>query len=128
MRHWAAKLIGLEYADVGACWGLVQKAYLARHGVEMPQVLGSLHTAARIRHAAYESGYRPADAGPEEDDIVLMTDQAGLRHVGIMVAANGKLGMLHARGSVTPRGPIGSVVWEELRDTPYSNFQFWRRT
>lgn len=130
--HWAADLIGREYSREGvlpgfSCWSLVRHVFEHRHGIIMPVVAvadGSADNVAAIKRAAVVSGWRPVDSDePADGDIVLMLNLLGERHVGVMVEADGRLGLLHAvEGS--------GVCWQELRDVMAQGFrgaEFWRR-
>ena len=133
MKHWALDLIGKPWRegacgpDAFNCWGLVQHVFLERLGIEMPQVdvtqADTPENAAAIRRASEVSGWRPSgDAAPKEDDIVLMMSPTG-RHVGVMVRANGRLGLLHSLEGV-------GVCFQRLEDLPAHGFcrvEFWRR-
>lgn len=118
---------------MGLCWGLVQAACMERFGEEMPTVAtGSRDDQyAAIRKAASGSGWRRAfGAAPEPDDIVVMTGEDG-RHVGFAVFADGEIGVLHAPGRLTKKGPVGVVEfdsWPEMTRRGYHSFEFWRRT
>lgn len=129
MTHWAAHLIGLPWAQDGqgpraySCWGLVRHVFAVRHGIDMPIVaVGSDDNAAALAAAARVSGWRPVQGKPQADDIVLMRGPLG-RHVGVMVEANGSLGVLHASHET-------GVVWQPLADATaggYHDIELWRR-
>lgn len=132
MTHWAADLIGRPYrrgasgpADFD-CWGLCRHVFKTQYGIEMPVVAvadGSADNVASIKRAAAVSGWRPAEPPVADRDIVLMRGPDG-RHVGVMVAANGGLGLLHAVDGA-------GVCWQKLSDVLASGFkdpEAWRRT
>jgi cell wall-associated NlpC family hydrolase len=142
MTHWAAGLIGAPWragaSGPGAfdCWGLVRFVFEHRHGIVVPPVvlavLGGtvVDNVAAIKHAARTSGWHAVEGPPQADDVVLMHGIKG-RHVGLMVQANGQLGVLHANGYQSPAGPVGCVVFEPLAGASaggYGDFEFWRRT
>ena len=135
--HWAAPLIGVEWTPERNCWWLVAHYFKERHGVSMPTVsVGPasgevLDNVASIKQAAQCSGWRPVSGPPQADDVLLMRGPFGRRHVGVMLEADGHLGVLHSDGHMTARGPCGGVVWQTLADTTaygYGNFECWRRT
>lgn len=131
MSHWAAGLIGRPYARPAdppttfCCWSLVRHVFRVRYGIEMPVVAvadGSADNVLAIKRAAEVSGWRPAEGAPQDGDIVLMRGVDG-RHVGVMVQANGGLGLLHA---VLGAG----VCFQGLREVSavgFREFEFWRR-
>lgn len=141
MRHWATNLIGRPWAPDAtgpvcySCWGLVRHVFKTRHGINMPviQVAEAAVTSenvASIKRASEDSGWRLAELPALEDDIILMRNKRGDRHVGVVVRANKRLGVLHADGRMTPTGPVGSVVWQSLADATaggYHDFEVWRR-
>lgn len=133
--HWAAELIGLPYRR-GAhgphefdCWGLVRHVFAQIHGIAMPVIeVGPLAAdtpanVAAIKHAAAVSGWAPSGATtPAEHDIVLMNGIDG-RHVGVMVAANGTLALLHClEGAGVCVQPLA-----DLARSGFTGFVFWRR-
>ena len=129
--HWAAELIGRPYKrggdgpDAYDCWGMVRHVFRVHHGIEMPPVAvadDSADNVAAIKRAAVASGWRPAEGEPQADDIVLMRGIDG-RHVGVMVAADGALGLLHAVDGA-------GVCFQALRDVAasgFSSFEAWQR-
>ena len=142
MSHWAAPLIGKPW-EPGAtgphafdCWGLVRYVLAQHRGIEVPQVAvcrrdddAMESNVAAIKRAVGSGGWRRVDAPGIADDIVLMSGRAG-RHIGLMVRANGMLGVLHADGEVTKAGPVGCVMFQSLRHMTqggYSTYEFWRR-
>lgn len=137
MTHWASPLIGkpwlscAEGPDAFDCWGLVRWVFEHRHGVSMPRLaLNRTDNVPALIAAASVSGWRPVSGPPAVDDIVLMRGRQG-RHVGVMIFANGRLGVLHANGTNTPKGPKGQVVFQSLAGATadgYGDYEFWRRT
>lgn len=135
--HWAHALIGTPWTPERNCWWLVCHYFDARHGVQMPALaIGAEANAlsdsnvAALLQAAQASGWRPATGAPREDDVVLMRGPLGGRHVGVMVAANGIVGVLHSDGLLTPRGPRGHVVFQTLAEAMadgYGAHEVWRR-
>lgn len=125
--HWATELIGEPWTPQRNCWWLVRHVFKSQLGIDMPivdvQQVDSPENVAAIKAASTRSGWRPAgDSPPREWDIVLMRGPLG-RHVGVMVAANGKLGLLH---SIEGDG----VCWhtmDEARRMGYGHFEAWRR-
>lgn len=132
--HWAHPLIGTPWTPERNCWWLVCRYFAGRHGVQMPALAiggdpGEDNVAAILR-AAQASGWRPARGAAREDDVVLMRGPLGRRHVGVMVEADGLVGVLHSDGSMTPHGPRGQVVFQSLAQATadgYGEHEFWRR-
>lgn len=123
--HWAAALIGKPWRSAARgpqafdCLGLGD--WCCRHHFDEP--LPSLESV----HASRWS--RAVDA-PRENDVLLMRNKFGQRHVGWVTRANGRLGVLHADGHETEKGPVGSVVFQTLADATsggYHDFECWRR-
>lgn len=139
--HWATPLIGKPWRggaagpDAFDCWGLVRWVFERQHGIVMPPVVvgaiggTTVDNVTAIKHAARVSGWHTVVGAPWPDDIVLMHGLKG-RHVGLMVLANGRLGVLHANGYHGPVGPVGGVMFQPLAEVAeggYGNFEFWRR-
>ena len=132
--HWAAELIGLPYRrgahgpDEFDCWGLVRHVFAQVHGVPMPpievgQADDTAHNVAAIKRAATVSGWRPSESPlPADGDIVLMDGIEG-RHVGVMIAANGGLLLLHC----IERVGVCLQPLPDLQRAGFRNFAFWRR-
>ncbi len=124
-RHWAAALIGKPWRSAARgplsfdCRGLAD--WCCQHHFDEP--LPSHETV----HA---SPWSRVEDAPRENDVLLMRNKFGERHIGWMTLANGRLGVLHADGHDTPKGPVGSVVWQTLADATaggYHEFEIWRR-
>jgi cell wall-associated NlpC family hydrolase len=137
--HWAAMYLGRPWRsgargpDAYYCWGLLQALCKRRLGLEMPEVATGTEQQQfpAILEAARGQGWHlvPVGDGPRADDIVLMRNRWGDRHCGFMVEADGRLGVMHADGHNTERGPIGEVVFETLAQAMnggYSRIEFWR--
>lgn len=126
--HWAAPLIGKPHSDGGqgpdsfSCWGLVRWSFRVRHGIELPAIaVGEDENAVAIKRSASASGWRPAAFPALEDDVVMMRGTAG-RHVGMMVRANGRLGLLHSQHGL-------GVAFQPLDDVladGYGDHELWR--
>lgn len=131
--HWAAGLIGKPYGagaagpDAFNCWGLVRHVFEAVHGIAMPAIAlddPAADNVRAIKEAARISGWRPSGAtAPAADDIVLMQSLTG-PHVGVMVAANGTLLLLHC----LERIGVCAQPLADLQRTGFHGFVFWRRT
>jgi cell wall-associated NlpC family hydrolase len=131
--HWAADLIGAPYErgaqgpDAWDCWSLTRHVFAARYGIVMPVIAiddASADNVRAIRQAAHASGWRPAhDDKPRDGDVALMRNLLGERHVGVIVEADGALGLLHA-----VQGP--GVCFEALAAVRmgFSGLEVWRRT
>lgn len=122
--HWAADLIGMPWAKLGAgpfafdCRGLVRECAQRRGLPEVPEHEEARGTAWRAI----------AGAEAQEDDLITMQGPDGA-HVGYMTRMNDRLGVLHANGYQTEVGPTGMVEFQELDVATahgYSRFRFWR--
>lgn len=127
MTHWAASHIGRPWLPEFDCWGFVREVFTDRLGIDLPEVA---HGVLVLTEAAHSTGLRVANSIGQVDDLVLMRSDGGKRHVGIMAAANGSIGVLHNDGHMTERGPVGCVGFSTLHELTlrgFSQFQFWRR-
>lgn len=96
-------------------------------GIDMPLVdveqVDTPENVAAIKRASSSSGWRPAGSDePREWDVLLMRGPLG-RHVGVVVVANGRLGLLHNTEEM-------GVCWQPLDDVRrlgYRQFEVWRR-
>lgn len=122
--HWAFELIGKPWEPSAQgprafdCQGLADCCCRMRFGEALP-TLESVHASAWHR----------VEGPPQADDVVLMQGPEG-RHIGWMVEADGHLGVLHADGHMTARGPVGCVCFHSLADATaggYHHHEFWRR-
>lgn len=105
MSHWATQYIGRPWVygkagpDEFDCWGFVRYIQREHFGVEMPEV------AVADRHDWRNSAQQLAEhderkhwtrvVQPVEGDVVLMARNRLPTHIGLWVAANGTLGVLH---------------------------------
>jgi cell wall-associated NlpC family hydrolase len=128
MSHWARQYIGRPWArgDDGparfACWGLVRHVFRTRHQVELPAIPAAEHAPWRaIRHAVQTSGWRRVvDALARDWDVVVMRSQASL-HCGVVITANGRLGVLHSTHA-------HGVAWQPWRDAVAGMaWELWRK-
>lgn len=136
MNHWARQYIGRPWApdadgpDRFSCWGLVRHVFRTRHAIEFPHVAvaelddKTLDNVAAIKQAARASGMRPLSQRqqlqPIDEDIILMRSLLKL-HCGLVVAANGRIGVLHSAHAV-------GVAWEPWRDAVAGmSYELWRR-
>jgi len=125
--HWAQNLIGLPWSPEQNCWWLVRKIFRDRLQIELPEEAAGVLILAG---AAHDTGLRPHEGLGQADDLVLMRFRDGRRHVGVMVQANGKVGVLHNDGYMTPAGPVGCVGFNTLHELTRAgmrDFTFWRR-
>lgn len=123
--HWAFNMIGLSYAECGGCWGMVQRVFAEQLGVQMPAIgVGSEEQQhAAIKTASQASGWKPAEGDARQWDIMLMRAPDGRRHVGVVVHANGELGLLHCREAL---GVEWTPLWQ-LSQAGYMHPELWRR-
>lgn len=124
----AAALIGHPWTPETNCWWLVREYFARCRGIALPDLAG-------LGRGVRATGWRPVVCGSHgADDIILMRGPSGARHVGVMLAADARLAVLHCDGGLctTPRGttaPWGGVVWQPLADlaaSGYRDFEFWR--
>lgn len=131
--HWATEMIGKPYRR-GAhgphefdCWGAVRYYFAGALGIVMPlievgQVDDAIDNILAIKRAAKVSGWKPSgDRLPAEHDIVLMANCEG-RHVGVMVADNGALMLLHC----LERIGVCAQPLSDLARVGFHGFVFWR--
>lgn len=116
MKHWAFDLIGMDYFKAGTCRGLVSTCCLRRFAEPLPET----GRAARV------GGWRRVSAAVA-DDVVVMLDMRGFRHVGFVVDDGlGGLGMLHAFGTPAKGGAVVFDPWPDAVARGLHNFEFWR--
>lgn len=122
--HWAAHYIGKPYQRGASgphaydCWGLMVAVFRDRFGAALPQFDLAEEGLPGLKTAATALGWSAASGGMQDGDLVLTRLPAG-RHVALAVAANGRLGLLHA---ATGRG----VVFEDRADVAWPTFDLWR--
>ena len=131
MSHWAADYIGLpwEYGKEGPeafdCWGFVRAVQRDRFGVDMPAVPAPeswAHAHALIeQHDERRNWERVRE--PREGDLVLMARNRLPVHIGVLIGANGKLGVLHC---VQPSGVVFNTV-QSLASCGWGALTYYRR-
>jgi len=139
--HWAKPLIGkpwrrgLDGPDAFDCRGMVRYVFLTQRGEEVPPLAREISDDANsIIRAAVAHGWRSMGryptARPQEFDIVLMNSVGG-PHVGVIVNANGRLGLLHCVGGVVGGVEQGEVIFnariEDACSLGFGRFELWRR-
>lgn len=118
--HWAAHLIGKPYQrgadgpDAFDCWGLVRYAFRTQHGIVLP-VVSSMTDVRR-------TGWAPVEGEPRAWDVLVTSGPHG-RHIGVVVAANGGLALLHA---IERAGACVTPI-EDLQVMGYSRPTLWRQ-
>lgn len=129
--NWVADQIGKPHdrlndsdgPDKYSCWGLVRAAVRNIFCVELPPVAVNNPDESQVRaikHAARVSHWRPVDGQRMHGDIVLMRNRQFI-HCGLVLNANGHLGVLHASHG---RG----VVFEKWQDaTEGMTPELWRK-
>lgn len=131
--HWAAPLIGCRYEPRAAgplsfdCWGLVRYVFATRYGADLPELpLGETvdDGASLVLQAVRATGFsRVYAVQPAADDVVLMRNAEGGRHIGVLIHTRLGLRILHACSGVGVRA-------QPLQDLPlegFGRFEFWRR-
>lgn len=128
-RHWASQLIGKPWEpgaagpDAYDCWGLVCAVMACRVGLPMPSLEwpvsgGDESTARQAMQQARADGWdRLHDgAAPALWDILFCRQPSGGRHVGVLIAVNGGLHVLHAGGGPSRVRPgAGFARWGAVR-------------
>lgn len=126
--HWANELIGKPWTPDFDCWEFARQVFRDRYAIDLPEQAAGVLI---LTGAAHATGLRPIDGGDgQEGDLVLMRTNVGKRHVGVMIEADGKLGVLHNDGHMSDDGPVGSVSFStlrRLREQGCGAFQFWRK-
>lgn len=125
--HWAANHIGRPWLPTYSCWDFVREVFRDRLGIQLPEEAAGVLILAG---AAHSTGLRLVAGIAQVDDLVLMKNATGKRHVGIFAQANGKVGVLHNDGHMTPTGPVGCVGFStlhQLHQQGCGDFNFWRR-
>lgn len=125
--HPAAALIGERWTPEHNCWWLVREYFARCRALALPEIDA---LAAGVR----ASGWRPVQGIPQADDIVLMRAPEGTRHVGVMLAADARLWVLHSDGGMVRATHQdwrcwGGVVWQPIAlliGAGYRDFEFWR--
>lgn len=124
MKHWAIDVMDKPWRenatgpDAFNCRGLTDWACRVRFNEPLPSP-----------ETVHASAWRRVDGPPAEDDVVLMQGPNG-KHIGFMVKANGRLGVLHCDGYQSKYGPVGGVRFQSIADATsggYHQFEFWRR-
>lgn len=134
LRHWASGLIGKPWvlAAVGPdsfdCWGIVVFVQKEHYGRDVPNLSTVVGSWSHIRDLAQRSNWNRVD-DQRDGDVMLMTSRVG-PHIGVLVEADGQLGLLHAMGYRDPQGrDHGDVVFSPLSSLPslgYGRFETWR--
>lgn len=138
--HWAFSYIGTPWAPGGTGpdeWGCLEftrhvaKTHYSRVLPDMPTLTPGQTGAAdeaQVRESIRDSGWVRVDT-PEDGDVVVMRTIEG-PHIGMMVRANGHLGVLHSFGTRTKDGRnTGAVRFDDvqtLRSAGVGRLQFWR--
>lgn len=131
MSHWALHYIGLpwEYGSEGPdsfdCWGFIRTVQRDRFGVYMPAIPApSSWAEARdmINNNAERSNWEQVDA-PSEGDLVLMARNRRPVHIGVLILANGILGVLHC---MQPNGVVFNSL-PSLKSCGWGALTYYRR-
>lgn len=123
MTHWAHAYIGTRWTEAFNCWAFVRCVFFEQWRIRLPEIAesgnGNAHT---IRAASDDTSMRPAplDAAPQEGDLIIMRSPLRL-HAGIVVVANGRIGVLH---STRDTGGVWQPFAEAIEGT---TTQLWRR-
>lgn len=133
-QHWAASFIGLPWVQLAEgptafdCWGIVTFVEREHYGHALPKFGELKGDIAQMRVLARHSGWHRVE-DRKDGDVMFMTSRAG-PHVGVLVEADGQLGLLHAMGYRDGEGrDHGSVVFSPLPSLPslgYGRFETWR--
>lgn len=129
--HWAAPLIGLPWSRGATgpgeydCWGLVRHVQRARFGVEMPVLaIGSATNWSGLRSMINRTQWGPA-AVASDGDVVTMKGADGA-HVGVVIAVDGSLTVLHCIGNESNAGGVITTPIEDLPSLGFGRVEIWR--
>lgn len=129
MMHWATTYIGRPWGPPGSglsCWEFVRHVQAERYGQPLPEAPDAALGAPGWRRVALTMGGHVPEACAD-GDILLLRGTA--LHAGIVVEADGRLGLLHADGAIEGTRAVGHVVWEPLERAlaGYRRCELWRR-
>lgn len=130
MSHWANELIGKPY-EKGACgpeafdcWGLVRFVLSERYRIEVPVVNVDADDLRAVLSAFKDDPERSnweEVKQPKEGDVVSMSHNKYISHVGIWLDVDGG-GVLHAVKGV---GVIFGRM-ANLKSSGWSRVQYWK--
>ena len=122
MSHWALPLIGQPWTPERNCWWLVRHVFSEQLRIDLPLLNVSDADPAAMRAASDVSGWKhQKDTGAQEWDVLLMQGPTG-RHIGVMITANRRLGLLH---NMEETGVIFQTLGE-VKSMGYRDFEVWR--
>lgn len=128
--HWIRKYLGSRYVDHGRilpeldCWGLV-RAVLRERGVGLFPAFGAVHPDDKSGMTEAMTGLIStfATTPPTPDAIACLFRGEVLLHVGVVLAVDGVLVVLHTGRRTGPRlQPVESF----LREYGASNVRFYK--
>lgn len=128
MMHWAAQYIGRPWGPPGSglsCWEFTRHVLARHYGAEVPELPDE---ALRARDWARVAAIAPpGELTARDGDVILL--RASRSHIGVVVQAGRRLGLLHADGELRAGSPTGHVVWQPIGDAiaGYLRAELWRR-
>lgn len=103
MTHWAIDYVGLPWAfgaqgpEAYDCWNFVREVQKTHYGLELPTVEYTLdwRVAGRELEANAERDNWVQIDKPADGCVALMARSKLPVHIGVVIKANGRLGVLH---------------------------------
>jgi cell wall-associated NlpC family hydrolase len=131
MTHWAISLIGkpwkfgAEGPDEFDCFGFVKHVQRIQYGVELPSLsVPSTWDGIRETFAAEQERLKWTFVKtPVDGDVVMMARNRMPIHIGVFVAANHTVGVLHC---FQPSGVVFQIP-QSLRNSGWGGLSYYRR-
>ena len=129
--HWAAPLIGIPWSRGATgphqydCWNLVRHVQRTHYGIEMPVLaIGHATNWTGIRAIINTTAWGRVEM-PAEGDLVTMKGAYG-PHVGVVIADDGGLTVLHCIGNEKNSGGVITTPLSDLADLGFGRVEIWR--
>jgi cell wall-associated NlpC family hydrolase len=131
MSHWASDYIGGSWKfgatgpDAYDCWGFVRTVQRERYGIHMPavEVPATWRAANELINSHDERIHWQKVDQPKDGDLVLMARSRRPVHIGVVIRADGRLGVLHC---IQPSGVVFSSMLS-LPSVGWGSLTFYRR-
>lgn len=132
MTHWATEYIGCpwQYGAEGPesydCWGFVRTVQSKHFDVTLPPIpeYHSWREANELIRTHYERDKWTRVTAPKEGDLVLMCRNRLPVHIGVVISANDRLGILHC---IQQSGVVYNTL-PSLRSNGWGGVMFYRRS
>lgn len=138
-KHWSTELCGLPWVpgadgpEAYDCWGLVRHVQSVRFGREMRKLTIGERNAppeqwTAVRDTIQRGQWRQVADVPKYGDILLMLNDKGLPHVGVVLDLP-KPCILHSMGGLEEGVPVGRVQIDpiaQLGGIGFGHLQVWR--